>query len=81
MAAVKRHANNDFKLKAISHSGEHENRAAEREFNVKESMVEVEEAGSWPVQSKYEKSLQRKLVSLNAPYNLVHFMYENRPVH
>lgn len=52
MAAVKRHANNDFKLKAISHSGEHENRAAEREFNVNESMVEAEETGSWPVQSK-----------------------------
>ena len=40
MAPVKRHAYEaDFKLKAVSHAVEHENRAAARDFNINESMV------------------------------------------
>lgn len=40
MAPCKRHAyDTEFKLKAIRHAVEHGNRAAAREFNVKESMV------------------------------------------
>ena len=41
MAPLKRHAYDaEFKLKAISHAVEHGNRAAAREFNINESMVQ-----------------------------------------
>jgi len=40
MAPVKRHAYEaDFKLNAISHTVQHGNRAAAKEFNINESMV------------------------------------------
>lgn len=40
MAPCKRHAYDaEFKLKAISHTVDHGNRAAAREFNINESMV------------------------------------------
>ena len=41
MAPLKRHAYDaDFKLKAVAHAVEHGNRAAAREFNINESMVQ-----------------------------------------
>lgn len=76
MKSVKRHASKvDFKLKAIIYAVEQWNRAAAREFNINESIVQ-----KWRKQED-DLSFRGKRVSLNAHYNLKCLMYENRPVH
>lgn len=75
MKSVKRHAYKvDSKLKAIIYAVDQWNRAAAREFNINEPIVQ-----KWRKQED-DLSFRGKRVSLNALYYLMCLMYENRPV-